>query len=66
MALGVLDSKLLFIITGACAINVCTSPTPILNGTVRYNELYAFHGLYLIEGYSAVEKMKKVYPDKLV
>lgn len=49
MSLGVLDSDPLFIITGTCAINAYASPTPILNGTVRYNELYAFPGLYLIE-----------------
>lgn len=49
MSMGVLTSEQLFIITGTCAINAYASPTPILNGTVRYNELYAFPGLYLIE-----------------
>ncbi len=49
LAMGITSPEYCFIITGTHGINGCLSPTPILNGTVSYNELFAFPGEYLIE-----------------
>lgn len=49
IAMGITDSELCFIITGTHGINGYISSEPILNGTVKYNELFAFPGKYLLE-----------------
>lgn len=49
LAMGITDSKLCFMITGTHGINGYISPVPVLNGTIKYNELFAFPGSFLIE-----------------
>lgn len=49
LAMGITDSKCCFLITGTHGINGYISSEPVLNGTIKYNELFAFAGKYLIE-----------------
>ncbi len=49
LAMGILDSRLCFMITGTHGINGYISNEPILNGTIKYNEYFAFPGQFLIE-----------------
>lgn len=48
-AMGCIDPTYCFTIMGTCAINGYISPIPFANHTIRYNELFAFPGMYLIE-----------------
>lgn len=48
-AMGCVDPTYCFTIMGTCAINGYISPVPYANHTIRYNELFAFPGMYLIE-----------------
>lgn len=49
LAMGITDSKLCFMVTGTHGINGYISDVPVLNGTIRYNEYFAFPGKFLIE-----------------
>lgn len=49
LAMGITDSEPCFMITGTHGINGYISDVPILNGTIRYNEYFAFPGKFLIE-----------------
>ncbi|MDY3249985.1 MAG: FGGY-family carbohydrate kinase [Candidatus Choladocola sp.] len=49
IAMGITDSDLCFMITGTHGINGYISEKPVLNGSVKYNELFAFPGKYLLE-----------------
>ena len=49
LAMGILHSRLCFMITGTHGINGYISNEPILNGTIKYNEYFAFPGQFLIE-----------------
>ena len=49
LAMGITDSQLCFMILGTHGINGYLSPVPILNGSILYNEMFAFPGMYLIE-----------------
>ena len=49
LAMGLTDSKSCFIITGTHGINGYVSSAPVLDGTVKYNELFAFPGKFLLE-----------------
>lgn len=49
LAMGITDPEHCFMITGTHAINGYISPTPVLNGTIKNNELFAFPGMFLIE-----------------
>lgn len=49
LAMGITDSELCFMITGTHGINGYISDMPVLNGTIRYNEYFAFPGKFLIE-----------------
>ena len=55
LAMGAKDIESSFIITGTHAINGYISPTPVLNKTIKNNELFAaYPGMFLIEeGYPA-------------
>ncbi len=49
LAMGITDSERCFLITGTHGINGYVSEKPVLDGTVRYNELFAFPGKFLLE-----------------
>lgn len=48
-AMNAYDSELCFMITGTHGINGYISSSPVLNGTVKNNEYFAFPGRFLIE-----------------
>lgn len=48
-AMGAIDPRYCFSIMGTLAINAYISPHPVLDGSVRYNEVFALPGRYLIE-----------------
>ena len=54
LAMGLTADKDCFLITGTHGINGCISDQPVLYGSVKYNELFAAEGKYLLEdGYPA-------------
>lgn len=48
-ALGAIDSDYCFMIAGTHGINGYVSSKPITDGTIKYNEMFALPGKYLIE-----------------
>lgn len=49
LAMGITDSRYCFTIMGTCAINAYISPNPVLSGALRYNEIFAFPDMFLLE-----------------
>jgi L-xylulokinase len=49
IAIGVIDTNCVFIITGTHGINGYISSKPVTNGTIGLNSLYSLPGMYLIE-----------------
>lgn len=49
IAMGITDSEYCFMIAGTHGINGYISPEPITDGTIKYNEMFAFPGKYLVE-----------------